>query len=268
MNDFTRTQNGIYEYNIGILKQYTPNCFKLVGMRTVRIAGYEERNPKKQGKKNSAGNTSKLRESLSRSRSMVNELAKCNDWEHFVTLTLNGELHDRYNLDSSVRQLSKWLNNLNYRMSLNIKYLLVPEPHKDDAWHFHGLFSGIPPNLLVPFRIGDKIPLHIRKLILDNHEIYNFPLYQEKFGWVTAEAIRDKERTANYITKYITKELVQSKIALNHHVYYASQGLKRATVICRAQLEQEFEPDFKNDYVKIKQYDNADEPLELFHRKE
>lgn len=268
MNDFTCTQEGLYAYNVGILKQYTPSYYKLIEMRALRIVGYEERDPKQVSKKNTAGNTAKLRESLSRSKSKVYELAVCNQWEHFVTLTLNGKLHDRYNLDESVRQISKWFNNLNYRSSLNIRYLLVPEPHKDNAWHFHGLFSGIPPNLLEPFKLDDNIPTYIRELLLSGHEICNFPLYQDKFGWVTVEPIRDNVRAAKYITKYITKELLQSKISLNHHVYYASQGLNRASTILRAPLEQEFEPDFENDYVKIKQFDNANEPLKLFQKEE
>lgn len=264
MNDFAYSKNAIYEHNVGILKQYTPSCFKLINMRTVRIAGFEERDGNSTGKKNTAGNTSKLRESLSRSRSKVYELAFCNPWVHFVTLTLNGEKQNRYDLDVIVHRLTKWLNNLNFREQIGIRYLLIPEPHKDDAWHFHGLMMGIPEPFLKPFSLSDIIPKHIKNLLQDGRIIYNFPLYQEKFGWVTVEKIYNNESAAKYITKYITKELMESKIALNHHVYYASQGLQRAEIICRAQLQQSFDADFENDYVKVKQFDNMNEPLQYF----
>ena len=267
MNNFTCRKEGLYEYNVGILKKYTSDEFKLIKMRAVRIAGYEERTPIA-GKKNTAGNTVKLRESLSRSQSKVYELALCNPWAHFATLTLNQNKQNRYNLDEAMRHLTKWINNLNYRQNIDIKYLLVPEPHKDNAWHFHGLFMGIPPNLLTPFSISDNISLKIKKLLQEGHEILDFPLYREKFGWVTVEPIRDKERAAKYVTKYITKELMESKIALNHHVFYASQGLMRSETIYRAQLRQEFEPDFKNDYVSIKHFGTLEEPLQYFCDKE
>lgn len=268
MYNLACTKQGIYEYNIGILKRYTPTNFKLVNMRAVRIKGYEERNPIPVAKKNTAGNSVKLVESLSRSRSKVYELAICNPWEHFVTFTLDGNKLNRYDLNTAVHMVAKWINNLNYRQHINIQYLLIPEPHKDDAWHFHGLMMGIPPDMLNPFSITDKIPKRIKQLILDGHTIYNFPLYQEKFGWVTAEKVRDNENAAKYVTKYITKELMDSRIALNHHVFYASQGLQRSEIVYRAQLKQQFEADFENDYVRIKQFSTLEEPLQYFCDKE
>ena len=264
MNQFVCSNKELYERNVGIIKQYTPDLYKLIYMRSVRISGYEERKPTKKRKKNSASNNVKLRESLIRSRSNVYELALCNSWTHFVTFTLSQDKLDRYNLNAAVSKISKWINNLNYRQSINIKYLIIPEPHKDDAWHFHCLMMGVPSSLLVPFLITDNIPIRIKGLIKDGHAIYNFPLYQEKFGWVTVEEIRDNERTAKYITKYITKELLASRIALNHHVFYASKGLQRAKTLYRAELRREFTADYENEYVRVKQFDNLEEPLQYF----
>ena len=80
----------IRELNVGYLKQYTPNNFKLVHMNSVRSPGFEERNkPKQQRQSGNAAN--KLQNSLSRSRSAVLELALCNPWSYFVTLTLSPE---------------------------------------------------------------------------------------------------------------------------------------------------------------------------------
>jgi len=77
MDEFSCSKSGIYERNVGILRKYTPTVYKLINLRAVRIAGYEERNPEIKGTKNTAGNTGKLRESLSRSRATIYELAIC-----------------------------------------------------------------------------------------------------------------------------------------------------------------------------------------------
>lgn len=264
MDEFSCTRSGLYERNVGILRKYAPTVYKLINLRAVRIAGYEERNPEIKGTKNTAGNTAKLRESLSRSRATIYELALCNPWEFFVTLTLNTDKQDRYNLDAAVKKLSKWLNNLKYRENLNIEYLIIPEPHKDNAWHFHGLMMGIPISMLKPFTENDNIPKNLRELIRAGHTIYDFPLYRDKFGWATVEKLRNNENAAKYITKYITKDLHESRVSLNHHLFYASQGLKRSEVIYRAQLRQHFKADYENDYVRVKQFDNVEEPLKYF----
>ena len=41
----------------------------------------------------------KLFNSISRSRQAIYELALCNDWEYFVTFTINKRNHDRFNLN-------------------------------------------------------------------------------------------------------------------------------------------------------------------------
>ena len=93
MNDFTRSKNGIYEHNVGILKQYSPNFFKLINLRAVRIVGYEERSLENKGKKNTASNTTKLKESLSRSKSKVFELAMCIDFRQIVLANALPNIH-------------------------------------------------------------------------------------------------------------------------------------------------------------------------------
>lgn len=191
-------------------------------------------------------------------------MAFCNDWAYFVTLTINDEKCDRYDLNIFMKALSKWLNNQKSRKAEDIKYLLVPEPHKDGAWHMHGLMNGIPDDQLEPFTLNDNIPERIRALIREGCSVFNWLPYNEKFGWVTVEAIREKEKCAAYIKKYITKELEQSHIELNHHIYYASQGLSRPQIIYCGEIRKNFEPDYQNDYVRVKYFDNGKDPMFYF----
>ena len=62
---------------------------------------------------------------LSRTKSKIFELALCNSWEWFATLTLNPEYHDRKDLKSYKARLSTWIKNYNrlhkneYQISAN-----------------------------------------------------------------------------------------------------------------------------------------------------
>lgn len=252
------TNFDLYEKDIAFLKKYNCCTYKLVLMKSVRKSGYVERGSSK-GKKNTAGNTSKLDASTSRSRAAVRELVLCNNWCWFGTFTLSPECHDRFNIEAFKKQFSKWLQNLNYNNSLNIQYLLIPEQHKDGAWHMHGVLSGIPENWLCKFSVADNVPSD-----LVTHGYYNWPAYADKFGFVSLGRIENLEATANYITKYISKDISKSSIGLNKHLYFCSKGLKRAETLCRGHLTSIFTPDFSSDYVAIKTFNSYDEAIKLF----
>ena len=211
-------------------------------------------------KKGSAGNTDKLDNSLTRTKTEVFELAICNEWEYMVTLTLSPEKYDRYNLRLYVKALGKFLNNYNYQRSTSIKYLLIPEEHEDGAWHMHGFFLGIPDNHLAPFVAG----VHPQHLIDGDYR--NWPAYAERFGFCSLSRIRDAERCAAYVTKYITKHLRSTSVELNYHMYYASHGLQRAVVLRKDRIARELlDADFRNEYVAVKVLRDADEANSYFY---
>lgn len=64
--------------------------------------------------------------------------------------------------------------------------------------------------------------------------------------------------------KYITKDLTKTRIGLNDHLYYCSQGLKRSELIYTGQLTKEIDEDYSNDYVKIKTLQSFDEAIGYF----
>jgi len=180
-------------------------------------------------------------------------------------LTLNPEYHDRKDLNSYKKKFSTWIKNYNRLHETNIKYLLIPEQHADgQSWHMHGLMMGIPEEHLHEFTEQEKLPIKILIELKRGNKVYNWEAYSKKFGFMTITKIRHLESVSKYITKYITKDLFSTKIELNNHLYYCSQGLKRAETIYQGQLTKELEENYSNEYVKIKTLQSFDEAIAYF----
>lgn len=270
MNGLHVSGGEVYQRDVATLKKYREDYYKITLHRQLRRAGYEaiegdSDRKREAGKKNTADNEEKLSASLSRTRAAIYELALCNEWEWFVTLTLNPEYHDRQDLNSYKKKLSTWLKNYNRINKTNIKYLLIPEQHEDRKnWHMHGLMMGIPKEHLREFTEQEKLPIKILIELKRGHKIYTWEAYGKRFGYITISEIRHLESVSKYITKYITKDLTKTRIGLNDHLYYCSQGLKRSELIYTGQLTKEIDEDYSNEYVKIKTVQSFDEAIGYF----
>lgn len=259
----------VYQRDVATLKKYRENYYKITLHKVIRRAGYEALegdadSAQGTGRKNTAENEEKLSASLSRTRGAIFELALCNDWQWFVTLTLNPD-YDRTDLKNYKRKLSVWLKNYNRIHETNIKYLLIPEQHADGkSWHMHGLIMGLPKEHLHEFTREEKLPIKILIEIARGHKLYSWPAYAKKFGYISISEIRHIESVSKYITKYITKDFAQTKIELNNHLYYSSQGLKRAEIIYQGPLTKDLDEDFSNEYVKVKTVQSLEEATVYF----
>jgi len=179
----------------------------------------------------------KLRNNICRSKGKVFEYAKCNKWDYFATLTLDKAKKDRYDLQSYIIDLGRFIRNERVRTGCDIKYLLIPEQHKDKAWHMHGYFRGIPQS----------------DVVCNPYGYFSWERYANRFGYCSLDVIKDKDRCDNYITKYISKDMGGQAIGKNKKLYYASRGLNTAEVVYQAYtLESMKKPDFENDFVQIK----------------
>ena len=161
--------------------------------------------------------------SMKRTKKKVYDYAKCNDWDWFVTFTFSPQRVDRYDYDNCIKKIKPWLDNVR-RASPALSYLVVPVRHKDGAWHFHGLFSGLPDKQIV--WTGRYVIKRIRmqgrsKYVRTLDKIYKFGSY--KLGWMTATRVKDKERVTSYITKYITKDLCNASYGRKR--YWCSRNL-------------------------------------------
>lgn len=153
-----------------------------------------------------------INSSLSRTINTIYDLASSNVWDWFLTFTFDSKKVDRYDYDLCYSKLSKFLNNLKNKKCADLKYLVVPEYHKDGAVHFHGLISGVSDDFFEHSGIKD---------------IYNFTPY--KFGFSTATKVQSTHKVSNYITKYITKDLIVNS---KRKRYLCSKGLMRPEIVC------------------------------------
>lgn len=185
--------------------------------------------------------------SFQRTQQKIYDYARCNDWDYFVTFTFSKEKVNRYDYDACVKLLSKWLNNLR-RGSPSLSYLVVPEQHKDGAWHFHGLVAGLADSEIV--WSGRFVCQKIRgpgrtRFRMTDRKIYKIGSY--RLGWMTATEIVDKKRVVKYITKYVTKDMMSGLFGRKR--YWVSRNLLLPTsetymldlidrdILCRELLE-------------------------------
>lgn len=153
-----------------------------------------------------------------RSKNMIYKLA-CNNkpWDYFVTFTFNADKVDRYDFSVVSKKLSVWLNHIKSRTCPDFGYIIVPEKHKDGAWHFHGLFKNCDNLNFIDSGIKDK----------QGRTIYNISNY--KFGFTTATKLSDIDKAVSYILKYISKDLFCDNLKGKKR-YWRSKNLEMPSV--------------------------------------
>lgn len=186
-------------------------------------------------------------DNMKRAKEKIFDIAMCNDFDYFVTWTLDPGLIDRYDPKEVSRKLKKFLDN---RVQRNdARYLVIPEHHKDGAIHMHGLLSG-------NFEMIDSG--HKTEA---GQTIFNMP--QWTLGYSTAIALDDqKERVSRYITKYVTKEF---RKIFGSFYYAGGHGLVRKPKTKVYDLDydsvemQEYRPEGVNIWFKYASGSEADE---------
>lgn len=146
---------------------------------------------KQRGEAAGTDKAASLDRAMRRARAQVRDIALCNGFRWFVTLTLDAARVDRYDMAAITRKLNAWLDNQVRRRGL--RYVLVPERHKDGAIHFHGFFSDALE--AVDSRHKDK----------QGHKVYNLPGWT--LGFTSAvEVYGDYAKAVGYVCKYIGKQ--------------------------------------------------------------
>lgn len=160
-------------------------------------------------------------------------------WEYFITLTFDSGKCDRYSFDDCNSKTKDWFKNQHRRFSMDLKYLYVPELHKDGAYHFHGLIADCG-NMKITdsgrVSIGGKA---YKRTESNKHmpTIYNLDGWH--FGWSTATKVTDTKRVSSYITKYITKDLCS--VTKNKRRFYRSRNISEpyeTTFVIEGTLEE------------------------------
>lgn len=199
----------------------------------------------------------RLDNNISRTRARIFELAACNEFQYFCTFTQDQTKRNRFDLSEFRKDLAQLVRNINRGRadSDKIKYLLIPEKHKNGAWHMHGLLKGLTDKDLRAFKLSENIPKRLKDLIKGGTPVYDWTRYRRAFGYFTCTKIDSGEAVARYITKYISKDLQSGVIEAGQHLFFASQGLKSRDVITSLSAEPcpITEWDYENDYIKCKE---------------
>lgn len=170
--------------------------------------------------------------SIQRTRTTIKDIILCNDFDYFATFTFDKRKHDRYNPVHCKNVMSLWLENQRRNHSPDLQYLIVPELHKDGAIHFHALlkhFNG---------RLKDS-----GHKSSTGRPVYNLSGYRA--GFSTCVPVDSKEAVSEYISKYITKDLVS---LYDKKRYWCSNNLTRPVKTINSSVFRRTLPLFKQKY--------------------
>lgn len=245
------TKNQIFHYDYIKIKRYNDSNYKVIQFKyRVRKPGFEEEKlydfelPLEKIE-NDSTSEEYMRQSISRTKKTIHDYALCNEFNYFVTLTFDRKKYNAKDLKELKKKVGQWLNNYMKRKNPNLKYLIIPELHKDkEHFHFHGLISGIKD--IKEFKLSKKGVMR-----------YNWTGWQKKFGFTSLEKVRDTTAVSRYITKYITKDLINE---FNKQRFLVSKGLKKPETIF--ELNNYIIPilfDFENEYVRVKNFTSYNE---------
>lgn len=173
-----------------------------------------------------------LRESVRRSRQAIYDISRSYSWEWFLTFTFSPDSVDRYDYDAVVALMSSWLKKMR-KLNKDMRYILVPEKHKDGAYHFHGLFSDC-----------DLQPK------LWKRKIYNIPCFE--YGYTTATRVRNSQAACRYISKYVTKDICT--VAFGKKRYWTSRNISKPDSVRVAPQVPEIVATFKAMCAAVSAY--------------
>jgi hypothetical protein len=144
-----------------------------------------------------------LERNIIRAKTSIKDIVATNEFQYFVTLTISPETNiNRYSYTETSKKVSKWVQNHLDR------YILIPEKHKDGAFHFHLLAD-----------------IETKKLVKHSKKVYNIKSYNLGFSTAIKITQNSTAKLSSYVTKYITKELI-STVPAGSKRYWRSRNLQ------------------------------------------
>lgn len=179
--------------------------------------------------------------SLNSTKNRIYNIARSVTWDWFISLTFDRGKTDSSNYDIVVGKMQKFFDNFRQRYSPNMKYLIVPELHKDkEHYHFHGLLADVGN---MQFRFSGKYK--------KGQPIYN--IVNWTFGFTTATQVADTQKVSSYITKYITK--ASEQYLKEKRRYFASRNIERAKAEYCVIDEEDFQETYADRITYVKTVD-------------
>lgn len=165
----------------------------------------------------------RLASSVARSKKAVYDIVHCMKIEWFITFTFDPRYDycDRYDKNDCKRYLGEWFQNFKKRYpDSEIQYIAIPEFHQLEEGkekrgiHFHCVASGIPDK---EFRYSG--------IIQKRRKVYN--LLAWKAGFTNCTKASNPQKAANYMLKYVTKNLCADPDDFNKQRYLVSKNIPR-----------------------------------------
>lgn len=221
-----KTEKQILMYNSGSLKFYGNGFVKAILQRCRRITGFEKFCKTRQERLNEyyaklkfesdienvsssdllplssfferSVNKVRSASSVSRLKSRIQDLILSNKWNCFVTFTLDGSKRDRFSTDS-FEALTRHLKYIRQTRCPELRYMLLLERHSAGGYHGHALMY------LPDWFIGEEFSLNDNGYLEWNDISY-------RFGFMSIKPYDGSLRACNYVTKYVTKDLIGGRV--------------------------------------------------------
>lgn len=167
--------------------------------------------------------------SLSRTKNNIKNICLSNNFEYFMTVTVNSINADRFSLQEVQDKMKKICKKIR-RRNYEFKYIFITERHKDGAFHFHGMCKSL----------ND---------LYTNKNGYLSSKAFDYLGFNSFDFIKNYNACCCYITKYITKDCVKNE---NNQIYFCSRGLSHGD--SEYMIDKPLKEIFLNDKVFINDY--------------
>lgn len=154
-------------------------------------------------------------------KTKIKDLVLNNHFDMFWTLTFDPKkcenaVEDEYRFE----EMRKWLNKMRTRHNRKsdepFMYIAIPERHKSGLIHWHMVTGNLEPNLVDSGKT------------YNNQKIYNSSDWEH--GFSNVQMMRSKSKISSYVTKYITKDLLNTPARKNKRKYWSSNNLTLPTV--------------------------------------
>lgn len=227
----------VYTYpcgNVDIIcasdKRFAPPGWEIAEDYSRAARGIPEPAKREKGKKSEGDD---MLRSMRRARANLRRMALANSFDYFVTLTLDPEKIDRYDGAAVTKALSQWCDRMVRRHGL--RYILVPEQHRDGAFHFHGFFA------------GEGLEAADSGIQWDGRPVYNLP--QWTLGFTTAQRLYGEYSSAvGYCCKYIGKQQGQRPLG---RWYYSGGALAKPEKTYAALEYRGLAEDYKDEAIEL-----------------
>jgi len=246
LKEHSKNQIGTYKYKI---KAYNDGVYKVIEYKNERLKT-DQKPTSSFGSNSDLSEDEKAirleesrKQNLYKTKNKLRDYARNNHFDKFWTLTFDPK---KFGSSDNLRfeEMQKFLKRMTRKYG-KFNYLAVPERHKSGAIHWHMMTGYFEPKLI------DSGKRYKEKTI------FNCPEWE--FGFTNVQNVRSKKKISNYVSKYITKDLMDSPARRNKKKYWASRSLELPkTFGIKELLNLNIEPDFESDICKIYEIEKKD----------